>query len=282
MYLPRARSYPYALLLVDLKTQYVLIEPLQKKTAENVRNALDKLIRENDLIKISTISSDSGTEFTANISYFKKKGIKWFLLKSEVKASLAELSIKIFKSYLYKLLRLKSGTLWINIYKKVIDQMNMRALKSLNGRSPMELFSPFADVMNKENDDIKTPLLTSKNKIVSSGPIFRINDLVFIDIKKTVNDKGYDIQRGAIKRVALIDKSAKPYVYILKHLDSEKKLPRPYYGAELRKAPKLRTLPKQIDKIYESRRKNKKREFLVSFYGSDYKSWIPERLLYKF
>ena len=278
MYLPRARSFPYALILVDLLTQYVLIEPLKKKTAENVKIALEKIIEENDLIKINTISSDSGTEFTANISHFKKKGIKWFLLKSDVKASLAELSIRIFKSYLYKMLRLKPGTMWINVYKKVRDQMNMRSIKSLNGHSPAELFSPFTDVS-------KTKKLQTKQetrRMQTTGPIFKINDLVFLDIKRNVNDKGYDIQRGAIKRVTHIDKSSKPYVYTLDHLDSNKHLPRPYYGAELRKAPKLRALPKQIDKIYESRRKNKKREYLVSFYGSDYKSWIPERLLYKF
>ena len=277
MYLPRARSFPYALILVDLLSQYVLIEPLKKKTAENVRKALEKIITENDLIKISTISSDSGTEFTANISYFKKQGIKWFLLKSEVKASLAELSIRIFKSYLYKMLRLNPGTMWINIYKKVESQMNMRALKSLGGRSPAELFSPMADV-SKKNKLYEN----QRTKNVTIGPIFKMNDLVFIDIKKNVNDKGYDIQRGAIKRVTHVDKSSKPYVYTLGHLDSDKNLPRVYYGAELRKAPKLRAIPKQIDKIFDSRRQNKKREFLVSFYGSDYKSWVPERILYKF
>ena len=287
MYLPRAHSFPYALILVDLYSQYVLIEPLKRKTAESVKAALEKLITENNLMKITTISSDSGTEFTANISYFKQKGIKWFLLKSEVKANLAELSIRIFKSYLYKLIRLNPGTVWTKLYDKVVDQMNMRSIKSLDNKSPKDLFSPFADVYerNNKNDDSKTAPIQQSSRSSQprpKGKLFKINDLVFLDIKKNVNDKGHDIQRGAIKRVTRIDKQTTPYLYTLSHLNSEKVLPRSYYGAELRLAPKLRAIPKQIDKIYDSRRKNKRREFQVSFYGSDFKSWIPERILYKF
>ena len=277
MYVTKIHSYSYGLILVDLFSQYVMVEPMKNKKAEEVKRLLDKMISENKLTKITTIGSDAAQEFIHNIPYYRKKGIKWFLLKSAVKGSFVELNIRIFKSYLYKLLRLNPGTPWPRLCQPVVDQMNKRSLKKLNGKSPNDLFLPISDVRSK-NIFVKTDGQSDP----PPGPTFKKDDLVFLDIKKHVNDKIYDTQRGAIKRVARVDKSVTPYFYILKHLDSEKELPRPYYGNELRLAPKLRAIPKQIDRIYDSRRKNKRKEFLVSFYGSDYKSWIPERILYKF
>ena len=143
--------------------------------------------------------------------------------------------------------------------------MNNRKLKVLGGMTPNEVISPFSDIKTR-------PILKKVNETLSKNRInrdvFKENSLVFIGIPKGVNDKGYDLQRGSIKRVKSINKDQFPYTYTLEDIDKSNTLPRNYYRNELRKAPALRSIPKEIDKIYDSRRKNKRKEYLVSFYGS--------------
>ena len=209
------------------------------------------------------MASDQGTEFKSNASYFKEKyGIVWFWLKGKTKAGLAENRIKAFKSILYRRLRSKKGVEWSLEYRNIVDQINKRRLKALKGHSPREISSPFKDVYSR------VILKSQKSrKGRKKRKTFKEKDLVFLETPASVNERGFDLQRGVICKVKEVDRSAEPFMYRLEDLEGQE-LSRKYYVAELRKAPKLRNIAKQIRHIYESRRRNKRREYLVLFHGS--------------
>ena len=156
---------------------------------------------------------------------------------------------------------------WTKVYQDVVDNMNNRKLKKLNDLSPIQVFSPFNDPKTRRILNVGSTTTPSSVSRIKNNTL-KINDLVFINLSKSVNDKGYDIQRGVIKKIKSINKTKIPFTYTLEDLDSKHALPRQYYLNELRKAPSVRKIRKEIDKIYESRRKNKRREYLVSFINS--------------
>ena len=240
------------------------MRPLKTKSKTAVREALEDIIEKNQLTKIQTIGSDFGSEFKANATYFKDKyGIIWFWLRSKVKASLSEIYIKSFKSLLYRYMRLHPKKVWTEYYQDVVNQLNIRPLKHLKGYAPVDFVSSLSDVRSRA-------LLTSdKGRKRLKKPLFKKDDLVFVELPSFEIRRGFDIQRGVINKVIGVDTNAYPYLYELENLEGEK-LPRKYYAVELVKTAQLRNLPKQIKHIYASRRKNFKREYQVTFVGSKY------------
>ena len=261
IYLPNHRNYPYGLVLVDQYSRYIYLEPLKKKTGPAVQNALDKIIDENNLFKIKTIGSDRGTEFIYVKKYFKQKGISFFFLEQKPKASLAENAVKRIKKVLYIAMRSGRNALWPDIYKEVISQINSRPLKVLGDKSPADVNSPF--------DDVESRNFVEEKVVTSTGPVFHEGDLVFLELPKTLGEKDYDIARAPIARIKSVDKSANPYMYELETIDG-KPMSRKYYGNELKYAHQIRDMPHQIEKIFKTRRKNRKREYQVTFEGSRY------------
>ena len=279
MYLPRIHGFRYGLLMVDQFSNYIYVKPLKTKTAESVRKAIDTIIEENELFKINTIASDMGKEYQGNVTYYKKKNIKWFFLKEPHKSFLAEGYVKIFKQVLYKVIRVSKGKPWTSFCQDVVDQINGRPLRKLKGKSPAQINSPFSDIEMRDEfraQDGKKTESGIKTNVLPEGT------LVFINLPSESDLRSYDLQRAEIKRVKKVDTSDLPHRYTLEDLEQENTLERKYYLAELKEVSKVRNIKNEIKRIYKSRRKNKRKEFLVSYYNRDGKHWIPERVLYAF
>ena len=226
-----------------------------------------------------TISSDLGKEYQGNVAYYRKKNIKWFFLRGPHKAAKAEAYVKTFKNLLYKMIRFSKGKPWTGFYQDVVDQINERPLRRLGNKSPKDINSPFEDVKSR---DILKNISTSAESQNIKEDLLEEGSLVLVDLSKDEDLRSYDLQRGEIKKVKKVDQNSVPYTYVLEDLDEKNTLPRKYYRKELRKVSKLRNLPQEIEKIHKARRKNRRKEFLVSFYDSDQSRWIPERQLYNF
>ena len=193
---------------------------------------------------------------------------------------MAEGYTKIFKNLLYKTIRATKGKPWPQLCQDVVDQINGRPLKKFGGKSAKDMNSPFKDENSKKvieaQDKKKKESKPIKEDLLTRGT------LVFINLPKDADLRSYDLQRAEIKKVKEVDTSKLPYIYILENLDDEKVLERKYYRGELKEVFKTRAIPNEISKIYKSRRKNKRKEFLVSYYNRSGKHWIPERILYAF
>ena len=191
-------------------------------------------------------------------TYLKKRGIGLFYLESKTKASLCENAIKKIKRVLFLKMRLGKNVLWPDIYEKAINQLNIRPMKVLGNLSPKQVNSPF--------DDIESRKYVEDKEITQPGPIYEKGDLVFLELPKNIGEKDYDLSRAVIARVREVDKSAKPYMYKLE-TTTGKNISKKYYGMELKLSPSLRGMKKQIEKVFKSRRKNKKREYLIQYEG---------------
>ena len=276
LYLPKTRGarHQYAVILVDIYSRFVFLRPLRTKSADSVKDALEDIIKTNKLTKITSINSDRGNEYVANASYFKEKyGIVWFWLKGRNKAAIAERAIRTVKGVLYRYMRLHPKKTWNDFYQEVIDQINSRPHKSLNGFAPADFANKFSDILSRKVLTTSTPASVKKQRRVKKKPLFKINDLVFTELPLLDTERGFDIQRGVINKVVGVDTEAYPYLYDLEDLEG-RKLSQRFYSIQLKKAPSLRNIPKQIKHIYASRRKNYKREYQVNFVGSKYVFFI--------
>ena len=312
-YLPNIQNFKYALLVVDLFSNYIYVKPLKNKSAESVRNSLDAIISENRLFKAKLVlHKRSGIihyyenlfqhfwvrqrqrvrrerellqEEEHQVVLFERASQSspgrryFFILPEKIIINCFILGyIRIFKQVLYKAIRASKGRPWTQLYQDVVDHINRRPLRKFGGKkSAADLNNPFKDEESKELIEAN-----KKEEKPIKEDILKIGTLVFIDLPNEDDLRSYDLQRGEIKKVKNVDTSKAPYLYTLEDLNGEKVLERRYYLGELKEVFKVRNIPKEIRKIYKSRRKNKRKEYLVSYYNREGKHWIPERILYAF
>jgi hypothetical protein len=264
---------------VDLFDNFVYAEPLKTKKSDEVFDSLRKIIKKNDLEKISTIGSDEGTEFLGIKSRLKKLKINLYVLKGEHKAFQAELYIRIIKERLFKFLRANFKNTWPDILPLIVFNINNTENKALNYLVPAEVNSPSADPIIREE---RRKVDESGGKKVKKEVIkdFPIGAFVYADFPDEPFVKSFDFARGMVFIVSDVNKSEKPYLYSLKELN-EKPVKKKYYSWQLRAAQDPYKEPLPIEKIIKERKKGTKKEYLVKwlFYDNSYNTWITKKQL---
>ena len=216
--MPRYNGYKYFLLMVDLYSTYIYVKALKNKTSLAVRKALEDIIKDNKLIKISGIGTDSGGEFLGNRKFLKRLGASLYVRRGKNKAFQAENFIRIFKGVLYRYLRFHKSQNWPEAIPSVAKQLNTRQQKNLGPYTPADLNSPLADPYTR--DFMRKKFAGGKgSKNVKKETFYEIDDPVYISFQKGKFDKGYDVQRGAIYFINKVDKKSRPYLYQLREQD---------------------------------------------------------------
>ena len=251
-YMPEFDGYKYFLLLVDLYSNFIYVEPLKGKTAEDVKRAFVRLFKKNKFDKFSSLGTDSGGEFTANRTFFKSKKIELYVRRGQNKAFQAENYIRIFKRVLYKYLRYKRSQNWPKAIAKTVAQVNNRRQKNLGPFTPQQINSPLNDVESRDVIKRSRPIPgESKNPTNVKGE-FKINQFVYVNFLKQPLYKGFDTQRGTIYKIKSVDRTKKPYLYTLKELDGTS-VEGKYYSAELKRAPNPEHIEHEIGEILKEK-----------------------------
>ena len=106
-YMPEYDGYNYFILLVDLYSNYIYVEPLETKSADSIKKAFNDILKNNNLFKFSTLGTDAGAEFIANRHISKAKILNY--ISEEVK--IKHFRQRILSEYL--------NTLFINTYDSI-------------------------------------------------------------------------------------------------------------------------------------------------------------------
>ena len=193
-------KFRYFLLLVDLFSRHLYVEPLRRKTTKAVRAAFEKIFEEfkSPIVKLE---SDSGSEFVSQAAWFKEKKIVFRRKIGIHKASEAEHSIFLVKRKLYLILQSKQTSHWPMYIKTVVQHLNEVPVPKLGDISPMEINSFLDDYKIRDSqiansiDPVRGPSINERREndasYESAKNVLQLGDLVYLDEKETAFSKQY-------------------------------------------------------------------------------------------
>jgi hypothetical protein len=203
-------KFRYFLLLVDLFSRHMYVEPLRRKTTQAVRAAFERIFEElkSPIVKLET---DQGSEFTSQANWFKEKKIVFKKKIGIHKASEAEHSIFLCKRKLYLILQSEQTNNWPKYIKSVVQHLNEAHVKKLGGVSPIEINSFLDDykIRDAQLANSVTPVTgptimeRRENEKIYKDEInvLKLGDLVYLDEKETAFTKQYKRKVSSNSRI---------------------------------------------------------------------------------
>lgn len=205
--MPSFNSFNYFLLLVDLFSRHIYVEPLKRKTTQVVRKGFEKIFDEfqSPIVQLQT---DQGKEFISQAKWFKEKKIIFRKKFGIHKASEAEHCIYLVKRKLYLILQSEHTTNWPLYLNKVVEHLNEMLVPKLGNIAPIEINSFMDDYKirdaQKEHSikPVSAPSFEERRQnekdYSNASNVLQLDDLVFLDLKETAFTKQFN------KKVSII------------------------------------------------------------------------------
>lgn len=257
------KNFKYILVVIDCFSKFVWSKALKTKTAVEVTEAFESILKKANGRKPKNLQTDQGKEYynTHFQSLMKKYNINHYSTFSITKAAICERVIRTLKEKLFKYFTLNGSYRWIDILPEIVRNYN-------NQRHSVIGIKPSQVTKYNEKSILNS---TFKNLKVVGSRKFRKGDLVRISKAKHVFEKGYT--PNYTTELFEIDKIniTNPTTYLLKDLHSNP-IKGCFYEAELQKT-------HQPDVYFvEKVLKKKGRKVYVKWLGFDnsHNSWIDD------
>ncbi|KAJ8914742.1 hypothetical protein NQ315_017453 [Exocentrus adspersus] len=215
-------GYKYVLIVINCFSKFVWTEPLINKSAQEVANAMNKILQCSKKIP-KNLQTDMGKEFynTNFNKLMKKYKINHYSVYSTKKASIVELSIRTIKNMLWR-----GEYKWIHILDDIVDKYN-NTVHSTTRMKPVKVTA------RNERSLLKSTYTHLKiaNKITK----FKVGDHVRIMKYREAFEKGYTPNWSSeifiIRKIRL----SNPTTYLLQD-EAGKEITGGFYELELQKA----------------------------------------------
>ena len=131
-------GYTFLLVAVDLFTRYACVEPIKKKTNEEVIASLRQMFARRGTPR--SLRTDAGKEFTGREieDFYDRSGVNHFITLNEVKANYAERLVKTIKSKLWRYMVEKNTLRYIDTLQDIVASYN-DTVHSTTGMAPSEI-----------------------------------------------------------------------------------------------------------------------------------------------
>jgi transposase InsO family protein len=174
----------YLLVLIDVVSRYLFVEPLKSKNGPVVLAAFKKIFAKRKPKKLQT---DDGKEFVNKelARYLKKEGITFFTVKSDKKAAIAERVIRTLKDKINRYQNEERTDTYIDVLQDLVDSYNNTYHKSIK-MTPAEVTEETEGEVLK-NLYGKAWAANKKRK----KPKFKEGDFVRLSKLKGIFEKGY-------------------------------------------------------------------------------------------
>ena len=130
----------YLLVVIDIFSRFLWIEPLQDKTSKNVITGFKNIFKQGRTPE--KLRTDKGSEFVNRWvkNYLKSQGIDFFTTQNtETKASFVERVIRTFRAKLFRYFTQKHTYRYIDHLQDLVYNYNITPHRSLNNESPISV-----------------------------------------------------------------------------------------------------------------------------------------------
>ncbi len=113
----------YLLVLIDVVSRYLFVQPLKTKRGVDVLSALKKIFATQKPKKLQT---DDGKEFVNREvgQYLKKEGVTFFTVKSDKKAAIAERVVRTLKDKIHRYMNEAHTLKYIDVLQDLVESYN--------------------------------------------------------------------------------------------------------------------------------------------------------------
>lgn len=274
---PKANSgLRYLLVVVDVCSRYLFVQPLTNKDENSIIKAFEKIFKESSRI-CSRLRTDRGLEFLSQKvgRYLYSKGIIHYVTHQETKASFAERAIKVLKQKIYRYIHHQSNYHFLSVLPDIVKSYNSsynRVIKT----------SP--DQVTKDNDHLiwertylKTVIKKNKKRIYK----FKVGDYCRITHDRKPFDKFYSETHTEELFIVRKRLNTEPVTYLLKDLKDEE-LDGCFYEKELQKVIVVKGKTYKIEKVLKTRTlANGKEQSYVKWsgYPNKFNEWIDSNII---
>ena len=267
-------GYRYVLVMIDVFSRYLWMEPLRTKTAQEVCKAFDKMFM-GGAPPPRRMRTDRGREFVNKETqhYFKNKNIHLFFTGNEIKAGYAERVIKTMKKKIFRMFTHRHNRKYIDKLQDLVSSYN-RTYNSAIRMAPKEV-----NERNEKNVWFELYLPNTKKAVKRRIQPFRFNigDTVRMSLTRRALEREYDEHwTKEVFRIRARSRRQGQPIYKLEDFYGEP-IEGTCYEAELQRATFDNRQIWEIDKVLDTRGKGKRQEKLVRWVGlpKKFDSWIP-------
>lgn len=267
----------YVLILIDIVSKYVWVEPLMTKSGPSVLAGLKRIFERTDR-RPDKLQTDDGKEFLYRgmHSYLKANEIKFFTLKSDKKAAVAERMVRTLKEKIWRYMHEKHTKRYVDILQDLVASYNGTYHDSIK-RAPSEV------TIQNEGEVLRTlygkewsEIGKSEGKVTK--PKHKVGDFVRISRVKGIFKKGYI--GNWTEEIFVVEEviHARPNVlYKLKDLSGEI-IEGSFYQHEIQEVDKDLDGFWKIEKILKSRKVRGQKEHFVKWegYPDSMNSWVKD------
>lgn len=253
----------YLLIVIDVFSRYLFIEPIKNKNSKSVAEALNSIFKKGRIPAF--IASDHGKEF---LSETKKLldilNIGYYTLNSPSKASIAERVQLTIKSRIFKYLTFKNTRRYIDKLQDFVSSYNNTVHRTIK-MTPNKKFQSKKGYYIPQNQDIVKKVY--KFKINDKVVVSRNSDKMFKSYEGTFNKEIFSVSKRFYK-------SNLP-MYHLRDLNNDI-IEGSFYEQELQLFNINSNTIYQIEKIIKTRGRGKNKQFLVRWqdYDKSFDSWV--------
>lgn len=266
----------FLLVVIDVFSRYLWVEPLQSKHEGNVINAFRNLMQKSGTPR--RMRTDRGKEFTGRKvqTYFKNEHMEhWTAHNDEMKANFAERVIRTLKTSLWGYMRKNNTRRYIDHLQDMVSAYNNTQHRSI-GMKPSEVKK--GDVESAVWWEQYRPKYSyeKSKKLLSVKFMFKKGDHVRISHMAKTFERGHDEKwTSEIFTIRSRYRSRAIRKYKLDDLLGEN-IDGSFYEAELQGVTYDNKKIFNIEKILKSRGKGLKKEILVKWEGwpEKFNSWI--------
>lgn len=278
-----------ALVCIDIVSRFAWVEPMKNKSAASTCNAMQAIINRAIPRIPEKLQTDDGKEFLNSKfqELMTEHQIIHFTTSSDKKAAIAERFNRTLKDKIYRYLDVNpTNNVYINVLQDLVNSYN-NSYHTAIGMAPSEvnesnfgrvLWKLYHHIWAKDRGPLKRKLPSEETK---SNPDqnLKVGDTVRVSGDKHPFLKGYKGNwTEEVFTVTDFKKSAPYYVYRIQDFNGEP-IKGTFYNYQLQK---IQTPAKddlwQIEKVLKKRKRGKKIEHLVKWFGySDkFNSWVPD------
>lgn len=269
-------GYSSLLVIIDILSKYVWVEPLRDKTSDSVMRAFQTVLaRSNGRVPVY-LQTDKGKEFVGRPlqKLLEENDIRFRVARNpDVKAAIVERFNRTLKERMWRYFTHKNTRRYIDVLQNIVNAYN-------HTRHSSTKMQP--RVVTRENARIAYENITRRWKDEANKKRrktkYSVGDLVRISRAKAAFEKGYEARWSEeIFRIHRILDWRKPCLYELSDLAGEV-IDGIFYEQELARVEKnLQEEEFIVDRVIKSRGRGNNKQVLVSWrgYPSKFDSWIP-------